>query len=290
MSYDLFFLGSHTQTSSAEFIRYFAERANFSIKNGQARYQNEDTGVYFSFELVQGSDETPGYWVQFNINYCRPRFFALEALPQVESFASRFGLSVHDPQIDGMGDGRFDPEGFIRGWQVGNEAACSALAESGLPRPQTMAADQLNATWQWNMGRRELQARIGESVFVPKVIFVTGPLSGLRATVWADAIPILLPTVNIVFLYRDAYAPRRLFRRKPDLARVHWDQVEPVVREYQEQSGPLPYRRVEYISVPMAISTLFRQAPASVPGSVVDADSVLESELVAQIPQWQAAG
>jgi hypothetical protein len=290
MSYDLFLLGPPTESSSAEFNRYFAERPNFSMKNGQAWYQNEDTGVYFSFELAQGGDETPRCWVQFNINYARPRFFALEALAQVESFVSRFGLSVHDPQIDGMGDGRFDPDGFIRGWEAGNEVACLALAESGHPRPLTMPADGLNAAWQWNIGRHGIQAQIGGSVFVPQIMFVAGAVTAFRAAVWSDAMPILLPTVDVIFLYRDAYAPRRLFRRKPDVAIIQWDQVEPLVQEYQEQSGPLPYRRLEYVSAPTAISTLFSQAAASVPNGVVAPDSILESELVARIPKWQAAG
>jgi hypothetical protein len=83
MSYDLFFLTPSMESSSAEFNRYFAQRPNFSMKDRQAWYQNDDTGVYFSFEHVEHGDEPAGYWVQFNINYARPRFFALEALPEV---------------------------------------------------------------------------------------------------------------------------------------------------------------------------------------------------------------
>jgi hypothetical protein len=95
----------------------------------------------------------------------------------------------------------------------------------------------------------------------------------------------LLPTVDIIFLYRDAYAPRRLFRRKPDVAIVKWDQMEPVVRDYQEQSGPLSYRRLEYVSAPTSISTIFSQAAAAAPDGVVAPDAILESELVARIPK-----
>jgi hypothetical protein len=288
MSYDLFFLRPQTEGSSGEFIRYFAERPNFSMKNGQAWYRNEDTGVYFSFELAEGGDETPRCWVQFIINYARPRFFALEALPHVESFVSRFGLSVHDPQIDGMGDGCFDSDGFLRGWGAGNEVACQALAGNGQRRPLTLPANVLDATWQWNIGRQRLQAQVGESIFVPQIMFVAGPGTALSAAVWSDAIAVLLPTVDVVFLYRDAYAPRRLFRRKPDVAILKWDQVEPVVQDYQLQSGPVPFRRLEYVSAPSTISTLFSQAAASMPAGVVAPDSILESELVARIPKWHA--
>jgi hypothetical protein len=290
MSYDLFLRNPTLERSSAEFDRYFSQRPNFLMKNGQAWYQNEDTGVYFSFELAEAGDETPSCWVHFNVNYARPRFFILEALPQVQSFVSTFGLTVHDPQIDGMGDGRFDPDGFIRGWESGNEAACLALAGSGHPRPLTMSADLMSAAWQWNLGRQELQARMGEGVFVPQIMFVTSPVRALRAVVWSDAIPVLLPTVDVVFLYRDAYAPRRFFRRKPDVAILKWDAVEPVVQGYPVEPWPMPYRRLEYLSPPTPITTLFAQAAASVPDGVVAADSILESELVARIPKWKAAG
>jgi len=289
MSYDLFLRSATSENSAAEFDRYFTRRPNFSMKNGQAWYQNEDTGVYFSFELAAAGDETPS-WAQFNVNYARPRFFIFEALSQVQSFVSTFGLTVHDPQIDGMGDGRFDPDGFIRGWEAGNEAACLALAGSGHPRPLTMPAELLNAAWQWNLGRQELQARMGEAVFVPQIMFVPSPVRALSAVVWSDAIPVLLPTVDVVFLYRDAYAPRRFFRRKPDIAILKWDAVEPIVQGYPVEPGPPPYRRLEYLSPPTPIATLFGEAAASVPDGVVAVDSILESELVARIPKWTAAG
>ena len=289
MSYDLFLRSPTSVNSSAEFDRYFSQRQNFSMKNGQAWYQNEDTGVYFSFELAEAGDETPACWVHFNVNYARPRFFILEALPQVQSFVSTFGLTVLDPQIDGMGDGRFDPDGFIRGWEAGNEFGCLALAGTGHPRPPTMPAELLNAAWQWNIDRQALQARVGEAAFVPQIMFVASKGSALSAAVWSDAIPVLLPTVDVIFLYRDAYAPRRFFRRKPDVTFLEWDAVEPVVQGYPVVPGPVPYRRLEYLSPPTPIATLFSQTAASVPRAVVAADSILESELVARVPEWRAA-
>lgn len=292
MSYDLFFRpASSEQPASPEaFIRYFGQRRHFTTKNGQAWYQNEDTGVYFSFELTSAADDSAPSWVQFNLNYARPRFFALEALPQVESFVSTFGLAVHDPQIDGMGDGPFDPDRFINGWVSGNQAACVALAEGGHPRPLTMAAEQLNAIWQWNNGRERLQTQVGESMFVPQIMFVAAPLTARSAAVWSDAIPVLLPAVDVVFLYRDALAPRRFFRRKPDVAVLEWREVEPLLQAYREESEPLSYRRLDYDAPPAPISTLFSQAVASRPHGVLAADSILETELVERIPKWQPAG
>jgi hypothetical protein len=96
-------------------------------------------------------------------------------------------------KIDGMGDGRFDSDGFIRGWVAGNEAACLAFAGSGHPRPLTMPADVLSAAWQWNICRQGLQAQVGGSVFVPQIMFVGDAGTTLRAVVWSDTIPGLAP-------------------------------------------------------------------------------------------------
>jgi hypothetical protein len=292
MSYDLFFRPASNQglPSSEDFVRYFAQRRHFTMKDGQSWYQNEDTGVYFSFELTPAGTDTPSSWAQFNVNYARSRIFVLEALPQVHSFASTFGLKVHDPQIDGMGDGPFDPQKFITGWIAGNKAACIVLAESGHPRPLTMAAEKLNAIWQWNISREGLQVQVAESVFVPQIMFVPGALTARSAAVWSDAIPILLPTVDVVLLYRDVYAPRRFFRRKPDVAVLEWAELESILRVFPMESGPVSYRRVEYDAPPAAISSVFSEAVASVPDGVISADSILESELVERIPKWQPAG
>lgn len=81
MSYDLFFRPALTEqpASPEDFIRYFAQRRHFTTKNGQSWYQNEDTGVYFSFELTPDEVDPAPSWVQFNLNYARPRSFVVEA-------------------------------------------------------------------------------------------------------------------------------------------------------------------------------------------------------------------
>lgn len=286
MSYDLFFVSPTIGTHSAEFRQYFAERPNFSVQNDQAWYQNNDTGVYFSFELAAA----PSFWAQFIVNYMRPRFFILEALSELESFVSTFDVTVHDPQIEGMGDGRFDSEGFIRGWAAGNETACATLAESGHPRPLGISSDRLEASWRWNLGRGARQAEVGEALFVPQIMLAADAAEARTAVVWTDAIPILLPTVDQVVLYRDAYAPKRFFRRKPDMSVVRWDALATVLSDYHTQSGPVPYRRLVYNSPPAPIATLFTEAVTTSPVGIVAADSILESELLMRIPKWQSAG
>jgi len=58
VSYDLFFLKRQASSSipPETIIQYFRERAHYAIQNQQFWYENEDTGVYFSFDLTSGAD------------------------------------------------------------------------------------------------------------------------------------------------------------------------------------------------------------------------------------------
>jgi hypothetical protein len=51
MSYDLMFeAGRGKKLDKKTFAAHFRNRRNYKVENGQAVYQNEDTGVYFIFD------------------------------------------------------------------------------------------------------------------------------------------------------------------------------------------------------------------------------------------------
>ena len=52
MSYDLFFRSRSPDSplSREDFVRHFAGRSRYEIRESQAWYSNEDSGVYFSFD------------------------------------------------------------------------------------------------------------------------------------------------------------------------------------------------------------------------------------------------
>ncbi len=54
------------------------------------------------------------------MNFYRPHFFALEALPELEVFVEAFDLTVEDPQVGGMGEREFVGFLFGSGWSEGN--------------------------------------------------------------------------------------------------------------------------------------------------------------------------
>src|SRR5947207_12635263 len=122
MSYDLYFeAGAGKKLDAKSFGAYFRARRHYQVENGQAVYQNEDTGVYFIF------DEPQEGVVAFNLNFLRPHVFALEAAGELEKFAKAIAGKVMDPQGDSREPGPFNREVFLRGWDEGNRFAYKAM-------------------------------------------------------------------------------------------------------------------------------------------------------------------
>ena len=114
MSYDLYF--TKPEITLQQFEDYFRRRDNYKVENAQAWYENEDTGVYFCFEFSDEDSKDLDFGkISFNLNFFRPHFFALEAEIEVKEFIDKFGFSINDPQNEGMAEGPFTKEGFIRG-------------------------------------------------------------------------------------------------------------------------------------------------------------------------------
>ncbi|MGA7187549.1 MAG: hypothetical protein WBY66_03520, partial [Candidatus Acidiferrales bacterium] len=111
MSFDLHFCWRKVERINFEEVKSWAlQQKCFSCKHAQLWYANPQTGVYFSFnfEAPESPEDAPritgGYFdsgLSFNLNYNRPSYFGLEALPVVETLAARFALSVFDPQAVG---------------------------------------------------------------------------------------------------------------------------------------------------------------------------------------------
>lgn len=235
MSYDLY-LNRSAPVTPDEFHAFFAARPMFRSSNGQAVYENKDTGVYFIFNLAtSGESEEPSHKVSFNLNYFRPHFFAREAAPELTAVIGAFGFDIHDPQNDGMGDGPFSEAGFLRGWDHGNAFGYQALLRSENPpsaihyRPTA----ELEAIWRWNRQKAAVQNQLGDQVFVPRVFWILADGKLSSAAVWPDGIPELVPTVDLYVICREQLAPWRFFRRQKDTCFVTRAEVENAL-------GPLP--------------------------------------------------
>lgn len=299
MSYDLFFRtpeGRPPLTAEA-FQAWFQERPHYTVSGGEAVYANEDTGVYFTFNFasedeVEGMEDAleedaadepvPGLHAAFNLNYLRPRFFALEADPEVAAFVEHFGLEVEDPQTNGMGSGAYSREGFLRGWNTGNAMGYRAIRQSqgaSDAPPLTLPSEHLERIWRWNRARGELQRQLGEGVFVPRISLAVEQGRLVTYAVWGDAIPIALPEVERVALVRDELARGWLFKRK-ETAFVDAATVARWVESFPMKEGALPYRLMAYAKPPPELVRAFKEPPA-LNGQVqsVTFDQVLDSEL-----------
>lgn len=287
MSYDLYF--TRPTLTLDQFTSYFRARRHYEVSGHQCTYQNADTGVYFGFDYHdanEADEDALRCTASLRVNYCRPHVFGLEAVAEVADWVAHFGLSIHDPQSQGMGDGPFSEEGFLRGWNHGNEVGYSFIlgGDHATQAVWTLPRERLEAIWKWNRDKRMVQDSCREDRFVPRVVFmnVAGKLASVA--VWPDAMCELVPEVDYLFIRRDELAPKPFFRpRKPDQFLLPFDQVKPALDPYAAASHPLPAYELPAPNVPTALQRFVRTlSPTGIMGALVPTDQVLNEEIVAK--------
>jgi hypothetical protein len=284
MSYDLYFKPRSGALESKAFGRYFEKLPHFKVDLPQACYQNDDTGVYFVFELnsEESEDEAdPQYPVSLNINYFRPSYFALEAEPVVTAFVRHFDLLVSDPQTHGMGDGDYDADRFLAGWNQGNAFGHSAILRDPANRPDVVSLPNavLLRSWKWNLARESLQQTLGETKFVPKVMFLVIDGQPATAATWPDGIPIAVPEVDYLIVPRKEFAPRKLFRRVEDTTVLKYQDALTLLEKHRDPS--LPGLVLGYEVTPPDVASFVEALPkSSLRIQGVAPDSMLDRELV----------
>lgn len=285
MSYDLFFRppAGQPMPSSEQLTSWFASRANYSVGAVQAIYENEDTQVYFAFDLPSATDGDAAPSVVFNLNYARHGGFALEAASELEALVQRFSFEVEDLQIGGLTEGAYDTEGFLRGWQLGNDHAMRVLLPKldAASARHTLPAAELQRIWRWNRARRDLQARLGDDVFVPVINFIELDGRVQSAAVWVDAIPEALPPTDVLLLRREQLAPRRFLRRVADVCVCPSAAAAPLLGRFAAPGDG--YQRMTYRDPPAEVSDFFRaRSPWRGALPMLPGDGVLEAELIAR--------
>ncbi|GAB4060880.1 hypothetical protein [Uliginosibacterium sediminicola] len=288
MSYDLYFKPRNGFFSEEHFHAYFGNRPNYKYEGAQAWYGNEDTGVYFVFELQteqapEENDDEPiePFPVALNINYLRPSYFIFEVEPEVTAFVKNFDLLVSDPQVEGMGDGEYNAEKLLSGWNYGNEFGYTSILkdENNRSGVSHLPAAQLQSAWKWNWSRSEVQTRAGESKFVPRIMFMNLGGSTVTAAVWPDGIPVVVTRVDYLCIPRKELAPTRFFRKKEDTTFVEWDKALPILLKHgtQNEDGSIS---LNYMTPPSDVVKFVQSLPAenrAVAG--LSADKVLDREI-----------
>lgn len=285
MSYDLYF--TSPRITLEEFRSYFAERPNYELNNNQVLYENEDTGVYFGFDHnaePPDDEDDVEHSVVFNLNFYRPHYFALEAEPEVSSFVRHFDCSIHDPQNEGMGDGSYSTEGFLKGWNHGNEFGYSAIlgGENAPDSVFSRATDELEGIWRWNFLRNERNDSIGKDIFIPRIMFamIDGALRSF--CIWPDAISTLIPQVEFLWIPREEMAPRSFFgKAKEDTCVIPFGDALPVLESCHVDEFEFDAYELPSPNPPVSFKKFVRSlTPFAGEHSGVSIDSILNREWV----------
>jgi hypothetical protein len=287
MSHDLYF--TKPRITKDQFAEYFRSRQNYEVSDQQAIYQNEDTGVYFVIDYNEPCDSDPeaiASSATLNLNYYRPHVFALEAVGEIASFIDHFGFSIHDPQNEGMGDGPFSTDGFLKSWNHGNEFGYSAIlrGENAPDKVWTLPSSRLESIWRWNLNKSSVQDSFAEDRFVPRIFFMVIQGRVASVAVWPDAISELVPEADFLIIGRDELAPKSLFvGKKKDQILVSFAQVQGHLAAYETGEFSVPSYKLPAPQVPETLRKFIRDMKhTGITGEVIPCDQVLNEEIVAK--------
>jgi hypothetical protein len=244
MSYDLYFFKHKSNPITTQQIgEYLSENLiSNNEPSNQWVFENEDTGVYYSFEVLEPEEDAENdelsesfndfeeTHISFNVNFIRPGFFGLEAFAFVEKFINDLDLFVMNPQ--GEDDKPIKPskDFLFDNWNKTNLWASKEHAgENYVYYPQ----EQSNAIWNYNYNRKNLQAQIGEEYFVSKIFFFEEQSSGNAVTLsmWSEHIPNVLPITDYYLLGRRY---RKLFKTVKDTVLLTKEEFNSIFETYFE--------------------------------------------------------
>lgn len=126
-------------------------------------------------------------------------------------------------------------------------------------------------------------------MFVPKIMFCTDQNRIKSFIIWGDAIPLVLPKVDILVLIKDKLAPFRIFSKKPVVSIVDYNKAKELFpnEEVNSEQG-LSYIMLRYNNPPKNIIDFFvNQKPGKIQGIAVD--QILDAELVVKAKESAAS-
>ncbi len=244
-------------TPWADFKVYFQGRENYTLNEYQALYSNEDTGVYFTFqhkdERAASAGSVPDILpVTFTIGLFRSHVFILEAEPELTDFVKTFDLRVSDLRLASPDFGDYNQIDFYRGWSAASEAYYkSEMQKTPGAKLLAMPLNLLEKCWHWNYHLRHLQGELGREVFAPRVLIVDKGSELNTAVVWTDAVPIALPKVDLLLLYRKSGL------RHPSMALADEADIEPLLSGFPLDEEFFPYYTLIYKEPPVNIRHFF---------------------------------
>ncbi len=226
MSYDLWLSKVNQEKATLRAMQeWFSARSHFTLQGddkSQAFYENEDTGVYFWFELDEPIETSNDIEVSIDIflglNFARPNFFALEAAIEIEVFCEKFDLTSCNPQEEETVFLPFDAAKFTDNYKLHNQMATERLMTEYNIDLYHFSDKKLDSIWYWNYSIEKKYAEINEDIFIPRIFIVQENDCLYPVFIWTDAIPTLIPSVNHILINREKFSPLNSFFRKGDPA------------------------------------------------------------------------
>jgi hypothetical protein len=259
MSFDLIFCKTKGKADASMLLEYFRSRKHMSCEQHEdtfeVTYQNLDTGVYGSFYYtpLENNDDFPPEWrehgatgLSASINFLRPSFFALEFMSEIEALCKANDLLVLDS--NNGNDEKPKPcvaAELISSWEQNNLSFIPAAAQANI-LPPYLAKDKSLYLWNYSRAHGSLEKRFeSDDVFVPKLIPVKRKNENQVKTVisWADGIPIVLPTCDIVILKKVHSKGFLGIGKKEEFGWIRFDSVvnaiKPHLRNYTVKDFPI---------------------------------------------------
>ncbi len=241
MSYLLEF--TSPKISLDDFYFYFQGRENYRVSDYQAWYENADTGAYFGFNYEKNYSEELGESIKFyfDINYFRPHFFYTEAAEELRELIEIFKFKCIDASDPEERERDFDLDMFSRDWHSGNDFSYHALSASKDMEDYVFFAVPPEITeeaWRWNRQRRVLLAQSGnQNKIIPRICYISQKNRIYTVCGWSDGLPAIIPKVDFIFIERNLLAPRKLWRRKSDVAQADFSEVSEKLGGTKEKEG-----------------------------------------------------
>lgn len=213
MSYDLFFYKrKDNPVTSNTITEYLSQKLGITDNRGAREwsFENEDTNVYYSFQLekesaIEEEEDYPDYentGLSFNLNFMRPSFFGLEAFLFVEQLTKDLDLFIANPQTSVDVLCQSNRHELFENWNASNLSISAAyfdkMGASYFPE------EKANKVWAYNVERKKIQAQLGEGYFAPRILFVKHKNSGqvCTLTTWTQHIPNVFPEADYYALHQ----------------------------------------------------------------------------------------
>lgn len=244
MSYDLNFYRRKTDSiSKTDIEQYLNSLPNVTNENGsQWFYQNEETGVYCSFEYYDFDEKDDDIEEEnfedfedtnfaFNINFIRPQFFGKECFPIVGKLVEELNLFILNPQGEGEPK-KYEVGTLEKEWADSNLRFSKAnFEEFGL---NYLEQEKSDYSWEFCFLRNELQTQLGDEYFVPGIFYVKKKDSEdvFTLSVWPEHIPFVLPKVDYILIQKKI---KKFFKTKKEDGLIKYDNLTSRLGQFFEE-------------------------------------------------------